>query len=386
MNTFRRSGLVVLGVALTGLVLLLAFAATTRVFAPPPTPLPTPPPPPPAMQQTVDSTTLTIQPIYADASRIVLTGTVTVLDGPGQDLIWGFGSHSLRTTEGDSLREMPEDRWAVDGQLLWNYSSRSVPPRGPLGLTFDAAPVAQQGDLDLHLQVSLAGCSGAVDCRPWTLVGPFTYRLHMPVDPLRRVAVVQQTLQGYKTALTLDRVIATRHETRMDFRYDDGIPWPANLPPREMPFAFQGVQALQAGDRTLSFGRIDVDQVMNAFTDSVTLSLLTSTLTLPDRWMLTLNPWPNNTDRGGPWVFHFPMAAVGVPPLVLTPVVLPPLPPPPTATPVPFVSPIPTVPPLVPPPIPSWAVTLPTPVRSTGPPPGPALTATAVAPRASPTK
>jgi len=80
------------------------------------------------------------------------------------------------------------------------------------------------------------------------------------------------------------------------------------------------------------------------------------------------------------------MPAVGSPPLVLTPVVLPP---PPTPTPVPYISPIPTVPPLVPPPpppIPSGVRLLPTAVRSTGPRPAPTLAATAVPPRASPPK
>ena len=43
----------------------------------------------------------------------------------------------------------------------------------------------------------------------------------MPVVPLRRVTWVHQSLQGYKSALTLDRVILMRHETQMVFRYDD---------------------------------------------------------------------------------------------------------------------------------------------------------------------
>ena len=388
MNTFRRSGLVVLGVALAGLVLLLAFAATTRVFAPPPTRCPRRPPPPPAMQQTVDSTTLTIQPIYADASRIVLTGTVSVTEGQGQYMIWGLGPKpTLQTAGGAALREVPETRWAVDGQPLWGVPhAEDVPPGGPLGLTSDAAPVAQQGDLDLNLQVSLTSCPPrTIGCRPrGPSAGPFAFHFHMPVDPLRRVTVVQQTLLGYTTALTLDQAIATRHETRMDLRYDDGVALPANLP-RDMPFPFEGVQSLQAGDRSLSFAF--ADQAEDVFTDSGTLSLLTSTLALPGNWTLNLwlrprpvrprwavgLPLPHASDRsaaagphpGGPAApatsadAHAGAVCVADPDGVSAGAA---------------------------PSAPSGELRLPTPVRSTGPRPAPTLTATGVAPEARPTK
>ncbi len=369
------------GILLAWALALFALALTACGGpAPPPTPLPTPPPPPPAMQQTLGFTTLAVRPISADASRIVLTTSVSLTKPPAACYRSFSLQHVTLSVGGTALAEMPEYRWPVGGQLREFLPAFEDRPERLL--MFDMASLPAKPSADVHLQVSLNLCQAPNDHHPPT-AGPFTFSFDMPVDPLRRVAVVQQTLLGYTGAFTLDRVIATRYETRLDLRY--GMPGPPPKYPGTIMLPVRGAQTLQAGDHTLSFDISDAEHILGTRAgDSFTLSFLASTLDWPSTWTLNLGADPSDSRGGGPWVFRFPMGAVGAPPLVLTPVVLPPLP---TPTRVPFVSPIPTAFRQVPPvPIPSGVSRLPTPVRSTGPPPGPRLAATAVPPGASPPK
>jgi hypothetical protein len=210
------------------------------------------------LSQTVDGFTLMLYPVYADANRVVLTYTVQSLHAlpgklgmceplPGQvsdcppypPAPAGMSPSpilppvaydpQLTGADGGSRPWTPGPLWR-DAQL--------GTPRGSV-LVFDSQLSPEQLPAELRFHLTLN--------RAWMLVpqddgvavsrqvkGPFTFDFSMPVDPVRRVAEVNQTLitgRGHK--ITISRVIATRHHVRIFWR---------------LGFSTQGVPTFPAGE------------------------------------------------------------------------------------------------------------------------------------------
>ncbi len=176
------------------------------------------------VSQTVNGNTVTVYPLYADANRIVLTYTVAtplhdVRAAPAypvdRDGSRGYSAHLTDETGrefptsymlyGDQAKKALRQAWDVDagdGVVLgFDPSGLAELPRVfQLHLVLDP-PVFQRGS-------SLLG-----------VVGPVAIDFSLPVDPIRRVAYVQQTITSAFDTATLERVVVTRHETRAFLRF-----------------------------------------------------------------------------------------------------------------------------------------------------------------------
>ena len=195
------------------------------------------------LSQTVDGYTVTLYPMYADANRVVLTYTVQSLHPipgklsmceplPGQDPICppylpaagmspsqvpakGHYSPQL-TSDGGTFQLAPGPLWK-DAQLgtlkgsLLRFDSQQSPEQLP-------------SELKLHLTLNTAWMrvpqdDGVTVTRE--VKGPFTFDFTMPVDPVRRITELNQTLTVDRVhKITITSVMATRRHVRISWRVD----------------------------------------------------------------------------------------------------------------------------------------------------------------------
>jgi hypothetical protein len=288
----------------------------------------------PPLRQTVEGITLTLQPLYADANRIVFTGTVALPPGTSPDQYTFFPDwltpSLLVDDQGRSFPLIQPSYWTVDGKILGISRSRG----SDFLLMFDLAGQDPRAALRLHLVTSLWNAGYSPLTRRY--VGPFTFDFTMPVDPVRRVVDVQQTAEGTHGALTLQQVVVTRREARLVLRFAN-IPSGTGLSFGSLPIV------LQAGDWS-SAQHPDLEIYMGPLPTGLTWSFPVDLLAQPGPWTLAVRTvtghYPASSGPAGaligPWIFHFPVPPVGAAPLVCTPVVVPvqetatPLPPEPT--------------------------------------------------------
>jgi hypothetical protein len=60
---------------------------------------------------------------------------------------------------------------------------------------------------------------GRVEPAQWRVIGPVGFTFRLPVDPLRRVALVHDTVMAAGVPVTLERVVITRSEARAVLRF-----------------------------------------------------------------------------------------------------------------------------------------------------------------------
>lgn len=330
-------------------------------------------PDPGRVSQTVDGITVTVKPLYADGNRIVLSSTVAggVLEGSGSGFVaWDGedGSHVPKLTDdkGNSFAWLDG---SFDGMVLGRGDAQ--PASDPtccrryshddLEMAFDTSAFnGAPPTLTLHLTLD----AGSFEEGPVRVAGPFNFDLSVPYDALRRKADLHQTVVGRRGSLTLDRVTATRRETRAFLHFD-----PADANKRNDILPDQGGDIfLLAGGWTSQLGGAPVGtELVGREQDGWTYSFLTPTLALGRDWTLTVRNVHGQDfapqDVVGPWVFHFSMPPAGAPPQVSTPDTLFGLP---------TFTPRPTKPtPFPPPPTPSVLWLPPGPMRTGGPVPGP---------------
>jgi hypothetical protein len=201
------------------------------------------------LSQTVNGYTVTLYPIYASASRIVLTYTVQSIyedlrradpyvalrgeDGPFVVAVsytdTPVGYVPDKTATPSPTREAYEPQLtADDGRAfpwLSNADSQILRPPTSSALVFDARQLTDNlpAKLNLHLELNKAEVlvGSGVESALHVINGPFVFDFSMPVDPVRRVAEVNQsaTTRDGET-ITLERVIVTRHEVRVIWRLD----------------------------------------------------------------------------------------------------------------------------------------------------------------------
>lgn len=235
------------------------------------------------LSRTVAGYTVILYPVYADANSVVLTYTVQSLHPlpdklsmceplPGQ--VTSCPPYPLGPAGMSPSPIMPRAAYspqligADGGNLPWLRGSRLQDaqldtPRGSL-LVFDPqlSPEQLPAELKLHLTLNMAwmrvpqddGTPVSRDVK-----GPFTFDFSMPVDPVRRVAEVNQTLmtgRGHK--ITISRVIATRHHVRIFWRLGfstQGVPThPAGEPPDYMSNYYTCCSlSLRVGGKSVGF-------------------------------------------------------------------------------------------------------------------------------------
>ena len=186
------------------------------------------------MKQTAHGYTVTLHPVYADANRVVVTYTVAVAknssavatpfytDRGGPD---AQKQYAARLSD-SSGREFPilnrPAGWVANDQVI--YTSYK---NGWEALAFDTSLSSLPASLDLNLTLDAAIFRGPSPYGGITSLGvdgPFTFHFSMPVDAVRRVAQVQETLYTKLGTYKLEKVTATCHGTRvfLDFERAEG--------------------------------------------------------------------------------------------------------------------------------------------------------------------
>jgi hypothetical protein len=289
-------------------------------------------PPVTPLSQTVDGFTVTLYPMYADANRIVLSYTVqSSYDDPSQ--VFGCVPSprqippcfvSTRVAEGlppnteDFKPQLTGDNGRVfpwSAGSVWQDSSM---PRGSL-LIFDAQQPPESLPAELHLHLTMNKAHTLIQIPgdaaiSWDVKGPFIFDFSLPLDPVRSVAELNQTVTspgGHK--ITVERVIATRHDVRVVWR------WQVSTQPQPTPSMGMPVGApygrylccylkLEVGGKSATFSR--TPGLPASKTDIVDVSVL------DERGEWTISTWYASTWTGdsfdpdwpGP-VFHFTMPA-----------------------------------------------------------------------------
>jgi len=189
------------------------------------------------MKQTVHGYTVTLHPVYADANRVLITYTVAVAQnssavatpfytdrgGPDAQKVY-----AARLSD-SSGREFPilnhPIGWVTNGQVVYtSYTS------GWEALAFDTSSLVNlPSSLEFNLTLDSAIFRGPSPYGGITSLGvdgPFTFHFSMPVDAVRRVAQVHETLHTDLGTYELDRVTATCHGTRAFLHFDKAEGYP----------------------------------------------------------------------------------------------------------------------------------------------------------------
>ncbi len=183
------------------------------------------------MRQTVRGYTVTLHPVYADASRVVVTYTVAVeqnspaIATPFHTDIGGPTSqkeYAARLND-SSGREFPilgrPAGWTANGQII-----RASHESGWEALAFDTSSLLSlPSSLDLDLALDSAifrEPSSFGGITSLGVDGPYNFHFTIPVDPTSRVAEVHKTLQTKLGTYNLERVVATCHATRVFLHFD----------------------------------------------------------------------------------------------------------------------------------------------------------------------
>jgi hypothetical protein len=207
------------------------------------------------LRQTINGYTVTLYPLYADANRVALSYTVQSIFQDlsnvsgcetlvGQDppcfadpvVIYGPGAVLQSTPQPTpTLRPYYEPQLSTsDGRILhWSREASSWSTDQPGStIVFDTQqpPDNISSTLKLHFALPQAEFSasrppGAGGIRE--IKGPFAFDFYVPVDPLRRVAEVNQTAKGIGSdIITIDKVIVTSHNVRVIWHLNGPIQSP----------------------------------------------------------------------------------------------------------------------------------------------------------------
>lgn len=220
---------------------------TTATFVAPPNPIsPTATPLSPVMSQTLEDVTVSVQPLYADAQRVVLTLS---LERPAQsyanslELGWKDGMESGAPTLVSGGTELPWLPQATMG-LLPAYPDEPTSKRGKI--TFSASALKGDGkDVPLHLTLPLRvnnqpsmfplpmptdvpDVPVATEMPTPSYVLTFSFSFTMPFDPRYIALQTNQTVRSNDVPMTLDSIDITAAEIRVRLHYSatkpDGFP------------------------------------------------------------------------------------------------------------------------------------------------------------------
>lgn len=151
---------------------------------------------------------------------------------------------------------------------------------------------------------------GRVEPARWQEIGPVGFTFRLPLDPVRRVAPVHQTIQAAGVPLTLERVVITRSEARAVLRFpspDDrpAVEWsPVTVDLRGYPDRYR-MQLSELNLPELHAGGWQADGTwIGSNIDPAELLLNQET-----EWRLTVQSLepaaPETPVVRGPWIFDF---------------------------------------------------------------------------------
>jgi hypothetical protein len=176
--------------------------------------------------QTVDRYVVTLYPTYANTNLIVMTYTVKRLHMSEDYTTISLGPSLKAFSNNPSLadeagRSFPSIHPSA---LFQDYSTNYV--------VFDAQQLGDSLPTDIHLHLVLDELTIG-ESEPGSLSyghelkAPITFEFSMPVDRVRRIGDVNQTVTTRNgDTVTIDKVIATRHDVRIIWRVDRRY-WPA---------------------------------------------------------------------------------------------------------------------------------------------------------------
>jgi hypothetical protein len=191
--------------------------------------------------QTAHGYTLTLYPMYASANLIVLTYTVQLPPegqmqssrpcGPVLGEESPCGDRSVQPTSTALVDEYEPRLTSKSGfsfPWLRHHSSDFPHARFSAPVVFDAQHLAvdSRGEARLRLELNVAYASEPLPhggARVHWIKGPFTFDFTIAVDPARRVAEVNQTITEADVQVTIERVVATRYDVRIDWHAKEDI-------------------------------------------------------------------------------------------------------------------------------------------------------------------
>jgi hypothetical protein len=300
---------------------LLALAGT-------PTPYPALAPPS-SVTTSTNGYTLTLYPVSADPSRVLITYTVTAPPGhnaaavyfaSGMTENWELDGPMLRESDGTQLSARPISARsdALDEHL--GYVAEPTPSASTTkGLAFDTTHLPNTSSvLSLHLTGDLIAVKSVtytfVFMNPITetIASNLSFDFTLPVSHFRRVTAVNQTSKAGGLTLTLDRVAVSASETVL---YMHGSKDPTDF--------FQGAlwpNDLQVRTRTSQGGSTAGDYPLGSFSiqhtsDNEWVMFYPSSLLQSDnQWTVSIQNvflgqhTDNVAEAEGPWIFHFTLA------------------------------------------------------------------------------
>ena len=191
---------------------------------------------------------MTLYPVYADANRIGLTYTVQSLQPlpdklsmceplPGEvpnPLCSGYPTAApaglspspvpTRGAYGFHLSGADGSIYPWVGGPIWRDAQLSSPTGFSLVFNSQLSSGPLPAELKLHLTMNTASIvvppeKGIAISRE--VRGPFTFDFTLPVDPVRRIAELNQTLATDPVhKVTITSVLATRHHVRVSWRWE----------------------------------------------------------------------------------------------------------------------------------------------------------------------
>jgi hypothetical protein len=272
-------------------------------FTPPPaagqtTAAPTPTVLPEVPSQTVTGYTVTLYPVSADASNVVLGYTVS--GPPGDDA----------TVCVQNARMVLNRTSTAAGGATVPCKSLSAPSRDEAGtdsiLAFSSGTQVNgqtlfQVDLDLNVYRTQDTAPEVTDQVSRT-VGPFHFEFTMPFDNSRRVISVGRIIDTHGVAITLERIVMTAAETRiyLSYRAPNGAPLPAQWYP---------ILSLQAGDWSSDREGKDMEtDRQQPDPQHLVYTIHTSLVNQHGPWSLVITELQrSNAEQRlvGPWSFYF---------------------------------------------------------------------------------
>jgi hypothetical protein len=314
----------------TAIAIATAEDTSLVVLADIPTPYPALAPPSPVTTST-NGYTLTLYPVSADPSRVLITYTLTAPPGHNAAAVyfasdmtenWELNGPMLRESDGTQLSARPisarSDAW--DEHL--GYVAEPTPSASTTkGLAFDTTHLPNTSSvLSLHLIGDLIAVKSVTYTNLFmnpiteTIAPNLSFDFTLPVSHFRRVTAVNQTSSAGGLTLTLDRVTVSASETVLFMHGSKDITnfFQGSLLPRDLQVRTHTSQGgPKAGDYPLgSFS------LQNTSENEWVMFYPSSLLQSDNQWTVSIQkvsvapPAPTDIDEEheGPWIFHFTLA------------------------------------------------------------------------------
>jgi hypothetical protein len=248
--------------------------------------------------QTLNGYTVSLYPVSADATNVVLGYSIT--GPPNSDATVCIQNPRL------SINQMTA---TLGGSVTpCKALSAASTDDANSGATLIFATMKQvdgQTRFKLDLSLNIYPTQDTVPNASTTVarsVGPFHFEFSMPFDSSRRLIAVGRTIDTHGVAITLERIIITASETRLYFSYRS----PSGAP---LPSQWYPILSLQAGDWSSDREGKDVEtDRQQQDPQHLVYTIHTSLAAHQGEWALLIPELQRDNGAQhllGPWEFHF---------------------------------------------------------------------------------